>query len=219
MAKEVDLTKILADNLIVYRKAAGMTQLQIAEKFNYSDKAVSKWERGESAPDIFILKSLADFYGIQLSDFFVEKKKTPRASNWKKRIVITALSFVLVWFVAAIIFVFGEMFGLVGPLWLTWIFATVPASIVLIVFSAIWGTRLSNMFSVSLLTWSVATSIFVPLQVFDAAKNTYLIFIIAGIFQIMVGLWYLLKVPELLRKTFKIKSKELKDKEKEDSKK
>lgn len=219
MTKEVDLTKILANNLIFYRKAAGMTQLQIAEKFNYSDKAVSKWERAESTPDIFILKSLADFYGIQLSDFFVEKKTAYLASSWKKHLIITLLSFVLVWFVAAIVFVLGEMSHFSERMWLVWIFATVPASIVLIVFSAIWGNRIHSILSISLLTWSVATSVFVPLQIFQTVDNAYLVFIVAGIFQVMVGLWYFLKVPEYIKKRFKIKSKEVKDEEKEDSKK
>lgn len=220
MEKELNLAKILANNLIIYRKAAGLTQLQIAEKFNYSDKAVSKWERGESTPDVFILKSLADFYGIDVSDFFVEKKKIPqRTSGWKKHLIITLLSFVLVWFIAAIVFVLCSLFSVPGPLWLIWIFATVPASIVLIVFSAIWGTRLTSMLSVSLLTWSLAVSVFIPLQILAPVNNAYLIFIVAGIFQIMVSLWYFLKVPEFLKRTFKVKSKEPADKEKEQSKK
>ena len=53
--------QIIAENLVYYRKASGLTQLEIAEKFNYSDKSISKWERAEGMPDIFVLKSFADF--------------------------------------------------------------------------------------------------------------------------------------------------------------
>ena len=41
-----------------------MTQAELAERLNYSDKAISKWERAESIPDIYILKRLADMFGV-----------------------------------------------------------------------------------------------------------------------------------------------------------
>jgi transcriptional regulator with XRE-family HTH domain len=50
-----DVRQIIADNLIELRKVNKLTQLELAEKLNYSDKAISKWERGESLPDVEIL--------------------------------------------------------------------------------------------------------------------------------------------------------------------
>ena len=64
MEKYENLTAIIAENLVYYRKKAQMTQLQLAEKLNYSDKSISKWERGEGVPDIFILAQLAKLYGL-----------------------------------------------------------------------------------------------------------------------------------------------------------
>ena len=58
--------QIIADNLAYYRKAAGLTQLEIADKFNYSDKSISKWERGESDPDIARLKDLAVYFDVSI---------------------------------------------------------------------------------------------------------------------------------------------------------
>ena len=58
----MDIKENLARNLTLYRKASNLTQAELAEKLNYSDKAVSKWERGESVPDLYVLKQLADFY-------------------------------------------------------------------------------------------------------------------------------------------------------------
>ena len=55
MLNENELKKIVTENLIYYRKINKLTQLQLAEKLNYSDKAISKWERGESLPDLYIL--------------------------------------------------------------------------------------------------------------------------------------------------------------------
>ena len=57
-----DIKEIVASNLVKYRKEANLIQSQLAEKINYTDKAISKWERGESLPDIYVLKMLADIY-------------------------------------------------------------------------------------------------------------------------------------------------------------
>jgi len=68
-----DIKQTIADNLVGYRKKAGLTQQQLAEKLNYSDKAVSKWERAEAIPDVVVLKTIADIYGIKVDDFFSEQ--------------------------------------------------------------------------------------------------------------------------------------------------
>lgn len=211
MTKEKDLASILAGNLVYYRKTAGFTQLDIAEKFNYSDKAISKWERGECAPDVFVLKALADFYGVQLSDFFSEKRKAYHPASWKKHLIVSLLSFVLVWLVAAVVYVFGSLLNLSEYMWLTWIFASVAGAIVLTVFSGIWGNRILVCISVSLIAWTVALSIFIPMQMIFVIPNSFLVFIIAIPFQIMIILWYFLKIPEFLRKTLKLKDKTLDD--------
>ena len=44
MEENKTLEQIIAENLVYYRKESGLTQLEIAEKFNYSDKSISKWE-------------------------------------------------------------------------------------------------------------------------------------------------------------------------------
>ena len=61
---DVEFRKTVAKNLAAYRKMSGLTQLELAEKLNYSDKSVSKWERGDGLPDVYVLKTLADFYGV-----------------------------------------------------------------------------------------------------------------------------------------------------------
>lgn len=63
---EIDVKLIISKNIIKYRKKMGLTQLELAEKLNYSDKTLSKWERGESMPDIVTLKQLADIFMISV---------------------------------------------------------------------------------------------------------------------------------------------------------
>ena len=63
-----ELKLVVASNLIKLRQAAGMTQAELGEKLNYSDKTVSKWERGESIPDAYVLTRLAELYGLTVDD-------------------------------------------------------------------------------------------------------------------------------------------------------
>jgi len=118
----------VAENLAALRKSHHMTQLQLAETLHYSDKAVSKWERGESLPDLTVMKQLAELYGITLDDFFLteaeraEKQKSrlaetpqepasseeqsaePKCNN-HNRLIIAGMAMMLVWLIATLIFV------------------------------------------------------------------------------------------------------------------
>ena len=122
-----DLKKIISDNLIKYRKQAGLTQAELAEKINYSDKAISKWERNEGTPDAIVLKQIADLYGIMVDDLMCEKSK-PLEKKKKHTLLtrtnIAICSTLLVWLVATIIFVFTLFFvPEIERMWLVFIWA------------------------------------------------------------------------------------------------
>ena len=63
-----DLKKIIAKNIQSLRKAAGVTQIELAERLNYSDKAVSKWERGEAYPDTENLIIISEMFSITIDE-------------------------------------------------------------------------------------------------------------------------------------------------------
>ena len=79
-----DLKENFAKNLITLRKELKLTQAELAERINYSDKAISKWERGESVPDITVLKGIADLFGVTV-DFLITEhvEGKPAASELK----------------------------------------------------------------------------------------------------------------------------------------
>ena len=81
-----NLKSIIADNLTYYRKKAGITQQELAEKLNYSDKSVSKWERGEGVPDIYILKQIADLFEVTVNDLIESRSSAPQKLNKKKHL-------------------------------------------------------------------------------------------------------------------------------------
>ena len=81
-----DWKQTVAGNLAALRKARQLTQAQLAEQLHYSDKAVSKWERGESLPDLAVMKQLADFYGILIDDLLLTPEEMEAISTIRKAI-------------------------------------------------------------------------------------------------------------------------------------
>ena len=67
-----ELKLVSASNIIRLRTQAGMTQVELGAKLNYSDKTVSKWERGEAIPDAYVLTRLADLFGVSV-DYLLER--------------------------------------------------------------------------------------------------------------------------------------------------
>lgn len=63
-----DLQKRIAENLVKYRKLNGISQVELAQMLDYSNKSVSKWERGLGLPDILILYRISVIFGISVSE-------------------------------------------------------------------------------------------------------------------------------------------------------
>lgn len=167
MLKEQEFKKTVVENLIYYRKLNGLTQLQLAEKLNYSDKAISKWERGESLPDLFIISCIADIYGITLNDMITSKKVQPTPKKNSIHSLVTILSILLVWLVATVVFVFIKLISPELPkVWLSFIFAIPVSMIVWVIFASMWGNYLYKFFTISGLCWSipVALTIAIPIS-------------------------------------------------------
>ncbi|MGN0553283.1 MAG: helix-turn-helix transcriptional regulator [Oscillospiraceae bacterium] len=61
---------MIESNLKMLRKRSGLSQEQVAEKLNVSRQAVAKWESGDSLPDIFNCRALADLYDITIDSLF-----------------------------------------------------------------------------------------------------------------------------------------------------
>lgn len=191
-----NINEILAENLTFYRKAAGYTQLEIAEKFNYSDKSISKWERGEGTPDVFVLKKLADLYGISVDDFFNKKKKRHFASKKVKQRYIVGLSIGLVWLTAAI--GYAACMLIMGDLnifnwWLLFIYAIVGSGIVGTVFSSIYKNDLFQFISISVMIWSACVSGFLTVEFTVDTQYHYFIFLIGIPLQILAILFWFLR--------------------------
>lgn len=191
-----DLKSVIAKNLIKYRKENGLTQQELADKLNYSDKSISKWERGEGVPDIYILKQIAELYNVTVNDIIGMEVKNnepaPVVNKTKNHILITLMSIGLVWLVATITF---SILKIIFPSSLTisycYIYAIPISFIVLYVFNRIWfKIRLINFISVSLIFWSTMFSFYWTIK--DFFDNFGVFFFIGIPFQVIVIFWYLM---------------------------
>lgn len=190
--EEEKLKYNLAKNLVHYRKLAGLTQLELAQKINYSDKSISKWERAEGAPDIYVLKRLADFYDVSVDALLSGEEEPPMPNHFqqKRRILITFLSVGLVWLVATFVFfVFRTSIQEQMPLWYCFLVAVPVSAVVAVVFTALWWNKIWQFISVSLLIWGTAICLYVMVD----NPYMYLIFVLAGVIQVLLVLWYILK--------------------------
>ena len=130
-----NLKQLIGQNISEYRKLSNMSQIELAEKLNYSDKAISKWERGESLPDIIVIKQIADIFGITLNDLIGQKDTKKKRIDLKKLVrtktFVLLLSMGLVWLVGAIVFVCFQMLDIwQDKNWLIFVFA-IPASAII----------------------------------------------------------------------------------------
>jgi transcriptional regulator with XRE-family HTH domain len=188
-----ELREIISANISTLRTECGITQSKLAQVLNYSDKAVSKWERGESIPDVGVLKQIADYFGVTV-DYLLEEShgdfNNRRQENLKhvgkNHFIISALSVLAVWALATVIFatfIFVPQGRVIAP-WLTFIYAIPVSSVVAIVFNSIWGRTGLNYFLISVLCWSIILTVYLTLLAFGF--NIWALFLVGIPAQIIV---------------------------------
>lgn len=189
----MDIKIVISKNISELRRSRGLTQLQLAEKLNYSDKAVSKWESGASLPDIVVLKEIADLFGVSVDSLLSEDaeivKQPEPEGRGRVHFVITALSVVLVWLIGTIAFVGLGLAHVNGPLWLSFVWPLPVTFIVILVMNSIWGNRRKNYLIISLLMWSLLAATYLSAVVY----NPWLVFVLGVPGQIIIVLWSKLK--------------------------
>lgn len=192
-----DLKEIIAANLIRLRQEVGLTQAQLAEKLNYTDKAVSKWERGESIPDLRVLIQLAEIYNITVDDIVRENKAEevkPKLNLFHKRLLITLLSFALVWVVATGVFMILYCIPAVrSRAYLSFVIAPLVSTVVLVVFSSLWGRRITTALAASAVVWSVMLIVHVFLSVYAPKTSIWPFYLVAAGVQVLVAGWFVLR--------------------------
>ncbi|MBO5358848.1 MAG: helix-turn-helix transcriptional regulator [Clostridia bacterium] len=197
-----DIKHIVAKNITELRLLNNMTQMELAEKINYSDKTISKWERAESSPDISVLVQLADLFGVSL-DYLVRSEnieETVKEHKQKEvkynRRVICYISESVVWFVAIFAFIITSLITNRATFqWLYFVYALPIVLIIRLIFNSIWFNPRRNYFIISALIWSILSAIHITFLHFGL--NVSLIFLLGIAGQIVIILWSFIKKPKL----------------------
>ena len=175
----------IASNLIKLRLAAGMTQAELGEKLNYSDKSISKWERGDVTTDVFVLMQIADIFGVDV-DYLLKPHNEIEPAIYNKPAgeatyttnMITLVTLLGIWTVALFIFVILWICGMVVGL--VFVYAVPVSLITLLVLNSVWNGGRKNRFIIAALVLSIIGTV-------------YLTFLSRNLWQ----LW-LLAIPSLL---------------------
>ena len=198
------LKRRIGSNIAAYRKRLGWTQAELAEKLNYSDKAVSKWERGESVPDVLTMADMAGKLGTTVNDLLADPNALPEQTGAVQQTmgkvvqktlkrkanknIILALSSILVWFVALFVYVLLSTLD-VPNTWLSFFFAVPANAIVLLSLRSAWHDFRWNRILISAIMWGTLLSVYMILKVlwnFDTWK-----FFLLGIpGQAAILLWF-----------------------------
>jgi transcriptional regulator with XRE-family HTH domain len=187
-----DLRNIVSKNILHLRTNKKMTQFELGEELSYSDKAVSKWERGEAIPDAYILKKLGEIFNVSVDYLLSEHdEKELRTVKFYKvdRRIIALISFLGTWTLAIVIF--AVLFFVDITQWLVFVYALPVSLIVLTVFAAVWGrTKAEIIFCISLVVWSVLAAIYLTFL----HQNFWLLFVIGIPAQVIILLSFRVKV-------------------------
>ncbi len=198
------LKKQIGKNIVFYRKLNGLTQAVLAEKLNYSDKAVSKWERGESMPDVLTLVQMSELFRVSVNDLLSDPNALPGTTCAVEQVVgkavektlkrkadkkiILKLTSVLVWFVALLMFVVFSSLEFHRS-WIAFVYAIPTNAIVLLSLRSAWKDFWWNKVLISMIMWGSLLSLYTTLLIF-LNLNVWRMFLLGIPGQAAILLWF-----------------------------
>ena len=191
---------MLNENIKAVRKSKGLSQEELAIKLNVVRQTISKWERGESLPDIIILCQLADIFGITINELCYQNQtnigEIKSKSAKHKHLYISILGTGLVWLVTTIVFAMFLAFAPeMSKKWLCFVVAIPVSGIVLVVFNSLWGKRIYNAIFVSVIFWGILFALCLSVNL----TNINWLYLIGIPLELLTVIWYCFK-PEKNRK-------------------
>ena len=167
-----DITNIIAQNIARLRRESGMTQSELAGRMHYSDKLVSKWERGEAAPNAASLWEIAQIFGVPVDELYrapgeagkAEKTAEPEPHHRGKRrerALITAIALCGVLLAVTLVFDISWMLG--RPFWRVYIALLPMGLMTLLVLNTLWNKGKGDFLIVGLLIPATLLTIYLAL--------------------------------------------------------
>lgn len=180
----------ISKNLVMLRKQQKLTQQEFGKIFNYSDKAVSKWERGDSLPDIDVLTQICSFYGVEFEWLIrsnTEVEAAPKPASFWYRVAVVLLFVVSIYAIATIAFVYYQLSRGVY-LYQLFIWGLPLSFFGAFIYSKKWWSGTTQFAFLSATLWSLLLSLFVQLL----SYNVWPIFLIGVPLQVMLVLFFVM---------------------------
>ena len=183
-----NLREIIPNNIIKLRKTQGLTQLDLGKRVNYSDKAVSRWEKGEVLPDVETLQRISEVFNVPMSYLLEshDENEVQIPKTKKSEIAFQYLACLTVWIIATLIFVFGEL-NFDKIFWQIFVWSVPATCIVVSSLNRKKKNRLLNLVVNSIFIWSFLTAFY--LQFLDF--NAWIFFLIGVPIQAAFVVFYL----------------------------
>ena len=181
-----NVKETIAKNLTKLRKAHNMTQSALAEKLNYSDKAISRWEHAETLPDIETLCRICEMYGVSFEYLLSKDAEVvipeKEQSNTARSLLICIISVCAVWLTTTVLFTFiSTLAG--NYVWQLFIWGVPLSSVAIALCNALWWkSKICLSITASIFNW---TSI-LGLYLLFASYNIWLLFVVGAPIQAII---------------------------------
>lgn len=192
-----DIKEIIGENITKLRKQAHLTQAELAEQLNYSDKAISKWERGESSPDPDSLLALSQIFNVHIDYLFYENKQeqfVKKHNQTKIRSLLVSILFcIAALFISLTVFLIAWFRNpdSIKTFWVSFVYAAPIISFILYRYYNKCGSLVMTIIFSSLILWSGLTVIF--LQLLILGFNAWMIFFIGVPIQGAIIIYHFVK--------------------------
>lgn len=183
---EQTLRRTIGKNIALYRKAHGDTQAALGQKLSYSDKAVSKWERGESAPDVYVLSRIAELYGVSVGVLIGEAQPELQASPYMHLFVFLC-SVALTFVIGTVLIVAFEIVNVAFNTWLFLLYAAALSALEAVIFTSLWWDLWRQLAAWSALIWLGGLTVLFTVPGIVAAKSL----MICAALQVLATFWIL----------------------------
>ena len=184
--QDLSLRKTIGKNISLYRKAHGDTQAALGQKLNYSDKAISKWERGESLPDVYVLTQIAALYDVTVGNLIGESKPRIQASP-HLHLYVFLLTAALIFVIATILVVTFELFNVPFNTWLFLLYAAALSAVAAVVYTWLWWNLWWQLGAWSAAIWLGGLTVILTVPNGAAVKSL----LICAALQVLFTLWIL----------------------------
>lgn len=189
-----DIKNIIANNLIALRKKNNLTQNELANKINYSDNAISRWEHGEVTPSLETLAHISELFNVPLSSLIEDNAVKTIQHNDKTQMInklaIILISVSLVWFLTVGIFVICQ-FVYNFNFWQVFLWALPIVSLVMLPFHKYWGRHIYKFVILTIFLWTLILAIYV--QFYQLVNALWLIFILGVPINVALAIWAFVK--------------------------